>query len=855
MNKETSRFIKSISKSKVLISLNIFWILSLAFFLRIIISPFGTLTLDQNTFIAWSQRLINVGIGKFYFGTWSDYLPGYLYVLSILGQIAKTNIIPTVILYKLPAIISDLATGFLIYKIIYSKQKNKNIALIGAIIYVFNPAIFANSSLWGQVDSLTAFFSLLSIYTIESNPFISAISLAIGTLIKPQMAIISLIILILMIQKKENIKKFIIYIFTGGLTFLIGFLPFANGTNLLNFVISRLIASLNQYPYTSVNAFNFWAIIGTWKPDTGLNILGGVIALILFFIFGLKFLKNKGGHDRPGGEYILLSFTYAISFLFMTRMHERHLLPVFAPLTIAAVLDPIFIFALIGFSFVYLANLFWAWAWVSNNFQDVFGNFTVKLLSLINVSLLLFFLLPQKITDSLFGNLSNRLITNGARKGVKIQKTDLFKAPKINSQKIKIFFIAVVIFASITRFYNLGSPKNHYFDEVYHAFTAQNMLHGITYAWQWWNANPDGFAYEWTHPPLAKEGMALGMNVLGENSFGWRFSGALLGVGSIILIFFIAKEIFNDELIGLLASAVLALDGLALVLSRIGMNDSYVLFFVLASVLSFLKKKNLFSAIFLGLALASKWSAISVIPIIFVMHFVLKRKFNWTYIFFLFLPPVIYISSYFPIFTNREIQTEYVANTYYRNRTDYISLANPLGKTGIIPLDMFLDVQKQMWWYHTRLKATHPYSSLWYTWPFLIRPIYLYTSPEINGTVARIYAMGNPVVFWFGITGIVISSFIALNEKNKKLGLVVFCYLIFFAMWAASPRIMFLYHYLPSIPFLAIATAYLLRRYPKLIPVYFIIGLLLFIYFYPHWTGLKIPLQLDSSYYWFDSWR
>jgi dolichyl-phosphate-mannose--protein O-mannosyl transferase len=144
---------------------------------------------------------------------------------------------------------------------------------------------------------------------------------------------------------------------------------------------------------------------------------------------------------------------------------------------------------------------------------------------------------------------------------------------------------------------------------------------------------------------------------------------------------------------------------------------------------------------------------------------------------------------------------------------------------------------------------------MWWSWPILLRPIYLYTSDEVGGWVARIYAMGNPIVFWFGLVSIITSAVTAFVERNKNLGLVVFSYLIFFAPWALSPRIMFLYHYLPSIPFLAIATGYVLRRNPKLIFTYSLICLLVFIYFYPHWAGLQIPLWLDKSYYWFTSWR
>src|SRR5260221_6645426 len=320
---------------------NITIILILGFILRIILSPFGTLTLDQNTFIAWSVRLLHVGFSKFYLGNWSDYLPGYLYILNLLAQIAKTNIISETLLYKLPAIISDVGTSYLIYRIV-KKLKTEKWGLIATALYLFNPAVIANSALWGQVDSLTAFFSILALWALEFNLYLSAAALAYGTLVKPQMAIISLIILILMIQRRWKARRIFIYIFISAIIFVLGFVPFSNGNNLINFIFSRFNESLNQYSYTSVNAFNFWAIFGAWKQNAGLNIIGGIVVLILFFTFGLRFLKQKGG------EYIFLAFTYAISFLFMTRMHERHLLPVFAPLTIAVSLNPIYIFPLVG---------------------------------------------------------------------------------------------------------------------------------------------------------------------------------------------------------------------------------------------------------------------------------------------------------------------------------------------------------------------------------------------------------------------------------------------------------------------------------------------------------------------------
>jgi len=407
----------------------------------------------------------------------------------------------------------------------------------------------------------------------------------------------------------------------------------------------------------------------------------------------------------------------------------------------------------------------------------------------------------------------------------KIKDKRLFNTKDVSQKRAKKLLIIILLFSLFTRFYGLGNPKNEYFDEVYHVFTAKLMLHGDPKAWEWWNPHPEGFAYEWTHPPLAKLGMVVGMTVFGENAFGSRATQAFLGTMSILVVYLITLSLFKDRKMALLASVILSLEGLFLVMNRIGMNDTYLVFFILLSYLFFIKEKNLLSAISLGLAFASKWSALYFLPILPLTHLVLGKKIRLSYLWFLIIPPLVYLTSYTQMFTTGHTWSQ------------------------------FIEVQKQMWWYHTNLDAEHPYTSPAWSWPILLRPIYLYNGPEINKIVQRIYAFGNPAVFWFGLYSLIVAIIISWKEKVKKLGLVIFSYLIFFVPWIASPRIMFLYHYLPSIPFLTIFSAFVLRRFSKLVTPFFVVSILLFVYFYPHWTAINIPEALDRSYYWFSSWR
>lgn len=801
---------------------NIFLILLSAFFLRFFLSFFGTLQLDHGTFVSWSLNLAENGFKNFYSG-WSDYLPGYLYILWLLGKINLSGFFPQVVLYKFPAIFADILTGYLIYKIL-EKRKLPKLGIIGTILYVFNPAVFANSSLWGQVDSLTALSAMASVYFLDKKIWLSAIILAAGTLVKPQTAFILPVIVFLIVQQKRKFTDLLSYCFIGLVVFVLAFVPFSSG-NIIDFILGRLNVSANQYPYTSINAFNFWGLFGFWQPDNSFFQFGSYILVMFLTLFlCFRYAKNKNS------SYSLVAFVFAASFMFFTRMHERHLLPAFAPLAIIAAENPFFLIPYLGFSFIYLLNLIYSYHWITNDFKEILPEFLIKLVILIGIGFVIYtiylIIKNKKLSWKKLIYTLKKWSKNLMMKNKKQIMPKNFKTVKLSEKQKNVVLICILVFAFITRVYKLGSPPSMYFDEVYHAFTAQVMMgEDKMKAWEWWNTPPEGFAYEWTHPPLAKLGMALGMSVFGQNAFGWRVPGALLGAGSVFLVYLIAKKIFKDELIGLLSAGAFSLDGLLLVSSRIGMNDSYFLFFSLLSIYFFMQEKDLFSAFVYGLALSSKWSALWAAPIIFILWLKRKQKFKLSILWFLFLPPVVYLLSYLPMFiTGHDLNT-------------------------------WLGMQQQMWWYHTRLDATHSYSSPWWTWPFLIRPVYLYTSDEIRGFVSRIYMMGNPFVFWFGIASVFMCAIYAYIERNKKIGFVVFSYLIFFAPWAASPRIMFFYHYLPSIPFLAIAIGYILRRNSKLIVSFFVIGLLIFIYFYPHWAGIQVPLWLDKSYYWLSSWR
>ncbi|MBI2007430.1 MAG: hypothetical protein HYS83_01890 [Candidatus Blackburnbacteria bacterium] len=340
--------------------------LAIAFLLRIFLSPFGTLENDFRTFLAWSYYVEEYGFSKFY-SQWSDYLPGYIYILWVLR---KLNIvfsqIPSTLLYKLPAILADLGVGLFIYKAV--SQFNKKWALPAMVIYLFNPAVFANSALWGQIDGITSFFGVSSIFFATRFPLMSSVSLSLGTLIKPQAGFLAPLLFLLWL-KNFGFKKALGSTLVAFAIFLEGFVLFTGDKQVLQFIIERLGATAGQYPYTSVNAFNFWGLVhGFWKPDTNWQIVGVFVTVLIASTILFKWFFAKG--DGIPQKFLLASFIFLVSFLFLTRMHERHLLPTLAPLVIASVSHPLLWVAFIALSVTYLVNLRWA-GWGGLDFQAI----------------------------------------------------------------------------------------------------------------------------------------------------------------------------------------------------------------------------------------------------------------------------------------------------------------------------------------------------------------------------------------------------------------------------------------------------------------------------------------------------
>lgn len=395
------------------------------------------------------------------------------------------------------------------------------------------------------------------------------------------------------------------------------------------------------------------------------------------------------------------------------------------------------------------------------------------------------------------------------------------KIPKNN--RVKLILLAILIFASFSRLIRLDYPNKYVFDEVYHAYTAKEYLKGNKDAWSPWGKSPPGVAFEWLHPPIEKEIMTASMFLLhSTDAWAYRLPGALLGILSIFLVYKLALLLFKNQAVGLLSAFIFSVDGLVFVQSRIGMNDVYLVTFILASIIFFVQKKHILSALFMGIAIATKWPGI-FLALMYFPILLYQRQFK-NLIYFILLPPIIYLFSY----------THYFLMGYRWSD--------------------FVELHRQIWWYQTNLKATHDYSSPWWSWPLNLYPIWYFVDYQKN-SMANIFASGNPAVFWAGSAAVILTVWEIVKKRSMNLLIILLGFFAFWLPWAISPRIMFLYHFSPSVPFLCLALGYQLNKFltnkerKKIAFIILFLVILSFILLFPYLTGIPLPRDFIKIFF------
>jgi dolichyl-phosphate-mannose--protein O-mannosyl transferase len=406
-----------------------------------------------------------------------------------------------------------------------------------------------------------------------------------------------------------------------------------------------------------------------------------------------------------------------------------------------------------------------------------------------------------------------------------------------------------------------------FFDEIYHARTAYENLHSIE-------------PFETTHPPLGKLFIAIGIALFGMNPFGWRIIGVVFGAVMIPVMYLFGKKVFSTRFYAFCTAFLMMFDFMHFTQTRIATIDVYGTFFIIlmyyfmydyftskSYLLGFKRSlKPLFlSGLCFGLGAASKWIALYGAVGLALLFFTAKyneyrdytvyadkksKKPSWVkdfiplymnatvlccVLFFAVIPAVIYLLSYIP----------------------FMLVPGPGHDIGDV-----LKYQVHMFSYHSKLQATHSFSSLWWSWPLMTKPVWYYSGSGLEtGRASVIVAMGNPAIWWAGIAAVAAAVIISIKKKDRKM-LVIFAAIFFqYAPWIFVTRLTFIYHFFSVIPFVIICIVYLMKYFLDkhsdniyMIYVYLCLTMVLFAAFYPVLSGMEVGRHYIDSLKWLKTW-
>jgi len=488
---------------------------------------------------------------------------------------------------------------------------------------------------------------------------------------------------------------------------------------------------------------------------------------------------------------------------------------------------------------------------------------------------------------------------------------------------------AVLVIAAATRLIGLDHPHEIVFDETYYVKDAYTLSH-LGYEARWpedANASfaagdPDVYLTDGSfvvHPPLGKWIIAAGMAVFGTDSaFGWRIGMAIVGVLLVALTMLVARRLFSSTALVVLAGGLMAIDGNAIVMSRVSLLDTGVAFFALlgayfalldrdwsrARLAAWLDARSvagastrwgpvlwwrpwlLAAALAFGCAASVKWNGFFFLAAFgiysVVSDAVLRRQAGvelWGIgtllrqgpASFLQLVPLalaVYVTSWWGWFASD--------GGYYRHWIEEQGGAPWTGALAWVPTTV------QNWWHYqvaiynfnAGLETHHDYMANPLTWLFLVRPTSMHYENLGDGWAEAILDIANPAIWW-GATAalvfLVVRLVLGLRDRRAvwREAFILTGFAAGYLPWLVYiNRTVFQFYTIAFEPYLVLGLTVALaavagshadpepRRVAGLgtVAAYLVIVVAASVFFWPLWTATPAPVWFQQLHYWFPTW-
>jgi len=513
---------------------------------------------------------------------------------------------------------------------------------------------------------------------------------------------------------------------------------------------------------------------------------------------------------------------------------------------------------------------------------------------------------------------------------------DRFVARLAGSQRARRLYAwlgpaLVVLLAGVLRVWNLAAAHDlmNQFDETYYVKDAWTLPHlGYEGSWpsdaneRFLAGDVDIFLTEpafVVHPPLGKWIISLGMLVLGpESGWGWRITTALLGTAAVLLLMLIAKRMTRSTTFAVVAGLLMAIDGMAIAMSRVALLDTPLTFFVLLAVLFLLRDRErtmariaetvaarstdgippywgpvlwnrpwiVAAGAALGAASAVKWSGVWVLAalgVYLVVTDALARRragvLLWPtdalrqgLVTFVLLVPVafaVYLASW----------TGWLVTDggYDRHSAD----AEPA--TGLfawvpLPLQSLWNNHVTMYQAASQIVADHSYQSPAWQWPLLLRPTGMYYHHDalgVNGCEAAngcsevVSSIPNPLIWYAGVAAVLYLAYRFVVTRDWRYALILTGVAATYVPWLFFPeRTVFQFYTVLTLPFMLLALTFALRDIAgarradpyrrhtgqRLVLVFLAVALVLSAFWYPVISAMNVPYDFWRLHNWMPGW-
>jgi len=488
-------------------------------------------------------------------------------------------------------------------------------------------------------------------------------------------------------------------------------------------------------------------------------------------------------------------------------------------------------------------------------------------------------------------------------------------APEWNRTVRWLAPLVITALGAVLRLANLAHPRTLAFDETYYVKDAWSLW-VLGYEGTWGDGANEAFVTGDTstlgedgsfvvHPPLGKWIIALGMGLFGPgNSAAWRLTVALIGTATVLLVYVVAKELTRSIVAASIAGLLIAIDGLSIVMSRIGLLDGILTFFILLGFLFILLDRRrsiplveyaaaeaeqplwgriiwrrpwvVAAGVALGAASAVKWSglyALAGFGIYLVVTDALARRragvLYWPMdavarqgvVSFLLLVPAALI-TYVISWTGWLV----TAGGYDRQSADN-------------PFAALWKYHESMYGFHVGLNSGHPYASPAWEWPLLIRPTAVWVGDDAScGTdhcMSVISTVPNPLIWYAGVAAAIyllyrfVRGLIERKPMPWTYGLPLVGLGVTYVPWLLYPeRTIFQFYTVVMVPFLVLALVLALRDIAgrrddplyrrqageRTVMVFLVAVVLVSAFFYPVWTGMSVPYEFWLIHNWMPTW-